>query len=109
MKWATYYAEKGGYDCMTDAIFIVDENRTVVATVDLSQYGQARCQPPPVDAVERAWKAANMLAAAPAMLEILKNVLEACGDEGPNSLNHVLYRQVQQRGAEIIAQIEKRS
>lgn len=49
---------------------------------------------------------ARLMAAAPILKEILKNVLDACNQESANSLQHTLYRDVQQRAAQIIWEIE---
>ena len=49
---------------------------------------------------------ARLIAAAPELFDIVKAVLDACNETGPNSLNHVLYRVVQQRGAALLAKIE---
>ena len=41
--WYAEFYEMGGYDCMTGAWTIYDENRKVIAVIDLGSYGQKHC------------------------------------------------------------------
>lgn len=49
--WESHYGECGGYDSMTDAVFVDRDGReTYIATLDLSSYGQLACDPPSTSA-----------------------------------------------------------
>lgn len=41
-KWKAEFHESGGYDCMTGAWVIFDQNGTI-ATLDQGDYGQENC------------------------------------------------------------------
>jgi len=43
--WTSTFEENGGYDCMTDAFYIKDSNGELITVVDLSDFGQERCEP----------------------------------------------------------------
>lgn len=42
-KWTAEFDETGGYDCMTGAWKIRDEQKRIIATVDQDDYGQEHC------------------------------------------------------------------
>lgn len=69
--WTAEFSECGGYDCMTDAwrIYEDDPFRRTIAVVDLGHYGQTsrdRALRPGAE------KNARLIAAAPELLEALK-------------------------------------
>jgi hypothetical protein len=53
---------------------------------------------------------AALIAAAPDLLDILRKVLSATADVAPGHIDrfaHVIYREVQQRGAELLHRIDR--
>lgn len=64
--------ETGGYDCMTAAVRVYsDGGEHIVATIDLSDYGQDNCGPIPL-AVTTAVANGRLIAAAPELLDALE-------------------------------------
>jgi hypothetical protein len=47
VKWAWEFVDCGGYDCMSDAVYVKCDGETKV-TLDLHCFGQRDCQPAPV-------------------------------------------------------------
>jgi hypothetical protein len=71
MAWTKRFVEDGGYDCMTDAIYIEDDGKLVVE-VDYAKFGQLWDCAASVGTVDNAEKVASLLVAAPDLLEALK-------------------------------------
>lgn len=80
-----------------ETFLIKDRDGAVVATVLVE--GD--------DGEEEARAKAALITQAPVLREIVQAVLDACNEVSPNSLPHTLYRQVQQRGAAALAEIDK--
>lgn len=64
------YDESGGYDCMTAAFGIHQGDRTL-AKLDLADYGQHNCKPPPPSAIMEARAYAELFAASRELLAAL--------------------------------------
>src|SRR5687767_12925805 len=58
------FGEYSGYDCMTGAYF-VRAGRQEICDIDLSAYGQKRCEAPPDESRLRALANARLIASAP--------------------------------------------
>lgn len=75
-RWTLEFRDTGGYDCMTGAWIISDENRTI-AVVDQADYGQDHC--------DWEWKSAEaeaiarLIVAAPELLSTLKRMTAWAG------------------------------
>jgi hypothetical protein len=73
VKWTYGFAESGGYDCMTDAVVVLDErNGHVVVSIDLCKYGQRAGVEATPEQRAQAESTARLIAAAPDMLAALK-------------------------------------
>ena len=87
--WKLIFGESGGYDCMT-AAWHIETPKQMICSVDLSSYGQsARTDATPERKAE-AEATARLIAAAPDLLEALKDAVAALGgrhsDNVPASL-----------------------
>jgi hypothetical protein len=79
MNWRAEYEEMGGYDCMTDAWVIKDDDGNTVAVVDMAHY-----EVPPgsgsdhdrlkAELEEKARRVAHLIAAAPKMKAALEYI-----------------------------------
>ena len=74
--WDFEFGEMGGYDCMTDA-FKVTAGQRLIAELDLSGYGQSTRQREGTGDKAEAEANARLIAAAPDLLEELKNIANA--------------------------------
>jgi hypothetical protein len=76
LTWS--YVEAGGYDCMTDALYVVDLERKnpqiPIAVMDLANYGQENNEPAHQDSVRAAERYVKMFVHAPAMCQLLKDL-----------------------------------
>lgn len=63
MAFTWSYSEDGGYDYMTDAIHIW-RGRKIIATLDLSHFGQSTCEPVPADGRAEAERLAAIMVTA---------------------------------------------
>jgi replicative DNA helicase len=105
--WRALFRESGGCDGVTDAFYIWEGNSAIKAVVDLAHYGQNRRDSVSYEIELEARQNAELIAAAPEMREILERVLKACNSADQAKLMHTLYREVQQRGAEVLEKIKK--
>lgn len=64
------YDESGGYDCMT-ATFEVRQGDRTLARLDLADYGQNNCKPPPPLAIIEAESYAKLFSASGELLAAL--------------------------------------
>lgn len=77
MTWKARLVDSGGYDCMTDAIHIETDIRAPsIAVLDLSHYGQKPCTSPTPETLADAWSKARLIIEAPAMRELLTDLVE---------------------------------
>lgn len=53
-KLTSKYDALGGYDCMTAAYHLSDQDGIIRLSVDLSSFGQERCQPPTAEQAQAA-------------------------------------------------------
>jgi len=74
--WISTFEDMGGYDCMTDAFYIKQDTeekiRPLIATLDLSDYGQKHCIVPSAEIKEQAGANARLIAKAPDMYDTIK-------------------------------------
>jgi hypothetical protein len=72
---------EGGYDCLTAAISVGPKDFELIL-LDGRNYGQNNCKPLKPEIRERMEADANLLAAAPDMLEALQSIAQFFNDEG---------------------------
>ena len=77
--WHAVFSEMGGYDCMTDAIRITGNGR-YLADLDLADYGQEHCSSGFKS--EEAEANARLIAVAPEMFSVLKDLLPKLAAHG---------------------------
>ena len=79
--WLVKYVSNGGYDCMTDAFFIM-EGEKAIASLDFHYYGQKSCQDGFYS--KEANRNAHLIAAARDLQLAVAKLLEY-----PNDLNNL--------------------
>jgi hypothetical protein len=84
--WHLEFDELGGYDCMTAAYFIRDDAGNVIATLDLTNYGQENCGPYDT-AAPRAFPVARLIATSPKTLATLEAIVDKARKIANGSLN----------------------
>lgn len=76
MNWTWEFDETGGYDCMSSAYNIRDENGRVLVSVDVSDYVDSSGWEENHARNEEAERVAMLMAAVPQMVDMLKMARE---------------------------------
>ena len=109
MNWTCEFEEYGGYDCMTSAFKIRDNNKLVVV-VDCADFGEPRCandgDPDSIKAKQEAGRVARLIAKAPEMAELLELICKAESSAPNEDAFHGMIYDIIAEARQLLASIE---